>query len=120
VISLDTSGLFAYLNRRDKDHDRVRLALDREPGPWLVPAPILCETAYLLERRATADALDAFLGDLDRGIFTLDCGERDYGRIRELVRRYADLPLGMVDASVVACAERNGGQVLTLDLRHSE
>ena len=40
------------------------------------------------------------------------------GRIRLLVRRYADLPLGFVDAAVIACAERRGGRVLTLDRRH--
>jgi predicted nucleic acid-binding protein len=34
------------------------------------------------------------------------------------VWRYADLPLGFADASVIACAERHGGRVLTLDLRH--
>jgi predicted nucleic acid-binding protein len=36
-----------------------------------------------------------------------------------LVRRYADLPLGAVDASVVAVAERlKITQVATLDRRH--
>jgi hypothetical protein len=49
--------------------------------------------------------------------FALDCGETDLPRIRELVGRYADLPLGTADASVVACAERNGGRILTLDVR---
>lgn len=34
-----------------------------------------------------------------------------------LVRRYADLSLGCVDAAVIACAERSGGRVMTLDLR---
>ena len=48
----------------------------------------------------------------------MDCGEEDISRVRELVLRYADLPLGSADASVIACAERNGGRVLTLDLRH--
>jgi predicted nucleic acid-binding protein len=48
----------------------------------------------------------------------LDCGEQDFARVRTLVRRYADLPLGLVDAAVLACAERNGGRVLTLDWRH--
>ena len=52
------------------------------------------------------------------GRFVLDCGEHDFSRVRHLVRRYADLPLGLVDAAVIACAERNGGRVLTLDLRH--
>ena len=118
MISLDSSGLFAYVNQRDIDHHRVKAALEGEPGAWIIPAPILCETAYLLEHRSTPAALDAFLGDLERGVFVLDCGEGDIGRIRELVRRYADLPLGVVDASVIACAERHGGRVLTLDLRH--
>ena len=35
--------------------------------------------------------------------------------IRALVMRYADLPLGFADAAVVACAERSGGRILTLD-----
>ena len=29
--------------------------------------------------------------------------------------RYAELPLGFPDAAVIACAERNGGTVLTFD-----
>lgn len=38
---------------------------------------------------------------------------------RELVLRYQDLPLGTVDASVVAVAERLGvREVMTLDRRH--
>jgi len=37
----------------------------------------------------------------------------------ELVEQYADLPLGTVDASVVATAERFGRpEVATLDHRH--
>jgi predicted nucleic acid-binding protein len=42
----------------------------------------------------------------------------DASGLRELVVRYADLPLGFADASVVACAERRRAAVLTLDRRH--
>ncbi len=43
----------------------------------------------------------------------------DYKRVAELVDRYADFPLGGVDASVVALAERFGATtVATLDRRH--
>jgi predicted nucleic acid-binding protein len=38
-------------------------------------------------------------------------------RIRDLVARHADLPLGLVDAAVIACSERHGRRVLTLDQR---
>lgn len=118
LIALDTSGLFALLNRRDKDHERTKAALLNDRGPYLVPAGILAEIAYLVERRLGARVMDEFLADLESGGFVLDCGEEDLGRVRELVSRYADLPLGFADASVISCAERNGGRVLTLDLRH--
>jgi predicted nucleic acid-binding protein len=61
--------------------------------------------------------LDAFLNDIETGALMFDCGDGDWHRIRELVVRYANLPLGAADASVVACAERAGGLVLTLDQR---
>jgi predicted nucleic acid-binding protein len=71
---------------------------------------------YLLEQRMPA-TVDRLLVDLESGAFGLDCGDRDLTRIRELVGRYADLPLGFADATVIACAERNGGLVLTFDMR---
>jgi predicted nucleic acid-binding protein len=117
VITLDTSGLFALMNRRDPAHQKVRKALLADPGPYLVPAGILGEISYLLERRYGIKALDAFLEDLESGTFRLDCGEGDLARVRALASRYADLPLGFADAAVIACAERNGGAVLTLDRR---
>jgi hypothetical protein len=93
-------------------------AFDDERGPYLVPAGILAEIGYLIETRLGVAALDAFMSDLAERAFTLVDPEDDLPHMRELIRRYADLPLGLADASVVACAERNGGRVLTLDLRH--
>ena len=116
VLTLDTSGVFSLLNRRDPDHERAKGALLQAGGPFLVPSAILSEICYLVEARLAA-ALDAFLADLETGAYSLDCGEADFGRIRQLVSRYADLPLGFSDAAVIACAERNGGLVLTFDLR---
>jgi hypothetical protein len=80
----------------------------------VVPVWILAEVTYVVGLRLGPRALDTFLADL-AGAFSLDCGDADIPRIRELVLRYADLPLGVSDAAVVACAERNGGRVLTLD-----
>jgi predicted nucleic acid-binding protein len=118
VITIDTSALFARLNRCDPDHDRITRAMASQPGPWIVPAAILGEVGYLVEHRDTPTALDAFLLDLDEGSYVLDVGVADIARVRSLLKRYADLPLGLVDAFVIACAERNGGRVATLDWRH--
>lgn len=61
-----------------------------------------------------------FLGDLASGSFTLDpVHAADPLRIAALVARYRDLPLGTVDASVVAAAERlRATEVATVDGRH--
>lgn len=117
MITLDTSALFALLNRRDPAHGAAVQVLEADPGPYLVPAATLGEVAYLVEERLGKRVLDLLLADLQSGAFALDCGEDDLGRARELVRRYADLALGFVDAAVIACAERSGGRVLTFDRR---
>jgi predicted nucleic acid-binding protein len=118
IVTLDTSALFALLNRRDPDHEAVTRALLADRGPYLVPAAILAEIGYLIEQRLGLDVLDAFLADLEQRAFVLEAPDDDLPRVRELVRRYADLPLGLADAAVIACAERRGGIVLTLDQRH--
>src|SRR5262245_17642579 len=117
MITLDSSALFALLNRRDPDHRRVTAAVQQDSGPYIIPAAVLGEIAYLVEERLGQKAMDLFLGDLVSGAFTLDCGEAELDRSRQLARRYADLPLGFTDAAVAACAEANGKRVLTLDIR---
>jgi uncharacterized protein len=61
-----------------------------------------------------------FLGDLGAGELIVEpLHSSDPLRIAELVARYNDLPLGAVDASVVAAAERlRVTQVATIDRRH--
>ena len=78
----------------------------------------MAEIGYLIEHRLGLQVLDAFLADIEERAFVLEPLDGDVPRVRELVRRYGDLPLGFADASVIACAERNGGAVLTLDTRH--
>jgi predicted nucleic acid-binding protein len=117
LITIDTSGLFELLNRRGPEHHAVREVLESDPGPFIVPVPILAEIAYMIEQRLGQRVMDDFLGDLADGAYSLDCGLDDIPLVRALVNRYADLPLGLADASVVACAERNEGRVLSLDRR---
>ncbi|MEA2527830.1 MAG: uncharacterized protein QOF73_5057 [Thermomicrobiales bacterium] len=118
MVTLDTSGLLAALRRSDRDHDRVVRTLRDDRGQLILPVAIFAEVANFLERDFRPPRLDLFVGDLISGAYALDCGEADLPRIHELIQRYHDLPLGLADAAVIACAERNGGKVLTLDLRH--
>jgi hypothetical protein len=78
------------------------------------------EVAYLLEVRLGVDAEVRFVGDFASGNFiTEPVRPADWLRIAELIARYRDLPLGTVDASIVAAAERMKiGTIATLDHRH--
>lgn len=83
---------------------------------------MLCvaEVAHLIESRLGSSVEVRFLGDLSSGALIPEpVAASDWLRIAELVHRYCDMPLGTVDASVVAAAERLGvTQIATLDHRH--
>ena len=81
---------------------------------------VITEVVYLLGTRLGVHAEVRFLGDLAAGnLIPEPVAASDWIRIAELVARYEDLPLGTVDASVVAAAERRSvTTVATLDRRH--
>lgn len=81
---------------------------------------VLAEASYLVRKALGAAAEGALLRAAAHGEFRLDPPTAaDLERMAELVEQYADLPLGTVDASVVATAERLGqAEIATLDHRH--
>ena len=86
----------------------------------MVPELVIAEVVYLLATRLGPDAEVRFLGDLAAGnLLAEPVDPGDWLRIAELVNSYRDLPLGGVDASVIATAERLGlSEVATLDRSH--
>jgi len=112
--------LYAYVDADDAHHEASLDLLETHPGPLVVPVLVVTEVAYLLATRLGVEPEIRFLGDLARGAFAIDrVPAGDWLRMAELVARYRDLPLGTVDASVVAAAERLGiEQIATLDRRH--
>lgn len=86
----------------------------------MVPTLVVTEVVYLIAARLGTEAEVRFLGDLAAGAFVVEpVDPADWLRIAELVSRYRDLPLGTVDASVVAVAERMRiTEIATVDRRH--
>ena len=82
-----------------------------------MPDLVVSETAYLIGTRLGPRAEVGFLWALAAGeLIVTHVAAGDWLRIAELVARYRDLPLGTVDAAVVAIAERLGvTTVITLD-----
>jgi uncharacterized protein len=121
VLIVDAGPLYAAAARRDPHHERcAQLLQDHAGAPLIVPSLVITEVAYLLGDRLGAAAETRLARAFDAGELIAEAPEpSDWTRIGELCARYEDLPLGIVDASVVALAERLGvTRIATLDRRH--
>ena len=118
MIVLDTSGVIALLVRSDPNHASAVAVLRGERQSVMIPTGIMAEIAFVLQARSGEKPVLCLLDSLLAGSVLWWCGEDDLARVRDLMVRYADLPLGYADATVIACAERNGHRVLTFDYRH--
>jgi len=115
MLTLDTSGVLAAADKRDRLYKAVTAAIRAYPS-MVIPAEILAETTFMLRRRLGPMVERAFLEGLVDGEPLVDHVAR-FERIVSLVSKYDDLGLSFADAAVVACAERHGGTILTLDRR---
>ena len=120
MLLVDAGSLYAAAATRDRNHRRSIELLTSAPRPLVVPALVVTEVAYLLGDRIGPHAELAFARSLERGELLVEpVLDPDWPRIAELTEQYADLPLGIVDASVVALAERHRlDTIATLDHRH--
>jgi predicted nucleic acid-binding protein len=120
MLVCDAGPLVAAAAKRDRNHRRCRELLSSATGPLVVPSLVVTEVAYFLADRIGPLAEDAFACSLRDGELLVEPVEPvDWERIIELLRQYEDLPLGIVDASVVAACERLGvAELATLDHRH--
>jgi predicted nucleic acid-binding protein len=120
MIVADTGGIVALLNRNDVHHPRVRELYESESRSWILPWAVLPEVDYLAGSRLGTDVARAFAEDVrDRSFLVDEHVQRDLPRACELLERYAKLKLGLVDAVVMAQAERHRARVIvTTDARH--
>ncbi len=86
----------------------------------MIPTPVIAELAYWLDVRLGPRSEAAVLRRLARSSWRVEeLNQLDLLRAADLVDRYADFPLGTVDALLVAMAERlDITTVFTLDRRH--
>lgn len=117
---VDAGPLVAAASARDRHHDRCVELLSGAERPLLVPALVVTEVSYFLAERLGHVAERAFATSFERGELLVEpLAPADWTRIGELVDQYADLGLGIVDASVLAACERlEQKQLATLDHRH--
>lgn len=117
AVICDTGALLDYLVAAAPDHRAFREAIDVARTRY-IPGLVLAEVDYFL--RKEREAMRALMRDLSTGAFTYAAPTADLlNRAMEIDEQYADLGLGLVDASVVALAEALGVyRLATRDVRH--
>ena len=114
----DTSGIIALLDRDDRHHQAAVEAIKQHLV--YVPVTVLPEVDYLATKYLGERVARAFLEDINQQKFSLLPFESvDLAKVTPIMARYRDLPLGLVDASLLVLAERYSiNKILTLDRRH--
>jgi len=120
VILLDTSGLLAAIDGSQRRHTACVDVLRGSDEPLLLSPFVLAELDYLLATRVGVRAETELLSEVARGAYRLEpFGSEDVEEARQIIERYADLGIGLADASIVVLAGRyRTRDVLTLDHRH--
>lgn len=120
VLVCDTSGVLAALDRADPDHAACVASLSSHAGTLLLSPLVLAELDHLVRSRLGPDAARILADDVAAGAYELaPMSARDISDCVQVDRAYADLGIGLADASVVVLAARADTRLLlTLDERH--
>ena len=118
-VLLDTGVVYAYYDRSDHWHARARTVVLAERRGLILPAPVIPEIDHLLGVRLGAKSRQTFYTGIVEGAYlVVDLPRNGYARVADLNRRFDDLALGFVDASIIALAEILGvSRVATTDRR---
>jgi predicted nucleic acid-binding protein len=117
-LLVDTGIVYALADRSDAWHAKARTYVESAKETLLAPVTIVPEVAYLLRDRIGADAEWTFLRSIVDGELAVEnLADVDWKRADTLMGSYDWL--GLVDATVVAVAERLKLRVVaTTDRRH--
>jgi predicted nucleic acid-binding protein len=120
ALVLDTSVLLGAFDQADTDHRRCAKLIAETSERLVVPALVLSELDYWCHERLTNEVWLTFLEDVLKGAYGVEApGQGELKRCCGLQRTYADLSVGIVDASVLALVERlDEPKLATLDHRH--
>lgn len=120
VVLVDAGPLVALYDVSDPHHAACRKALRLIDDPLATVWPAATEAMHLL--RFSSRAQRALWEILENGVLTLLPLDRsDAPRMRELMSKYADLPMDLADAALVRVAERDRiRRIFTVDRRDFE
>lgn len=117
MILVDAGPLIALIHADDNEHERCRDAFATMDEPLGTVWPVVAEAMHLLSFSWRAQ--EALWDMMETGaVEILPIGIDDVPRMKELMRKYRDLPMDLADATLVRVAERERlRQIFTLDRR---
>jgi predicted nucleic acid-binding protein len=115
AVLVDTAPIVAIFDRDDYQHEICLETMRSIRCPLITIWPVITEAMHLLS--ASSQAQDNLCELLSRGSLRLThLSTDDIPRIRQLMRKYSDLPMDFADAALVRVAEREDIRtVFTLD-----
>ncbi len=115
MILVDAGPLVALIRGDDRDHVRCHEVMKEIREPIGTVWPVFTEAMYLLS--SSWRGQDALWEMLEAGAFSLlSLEEQDIPHLRELMRKYRDLPMDLADAALVCAAEKQRvNRIFTLD-----
>ncbi|MGO9605982.1 MAG: type II toxin-antitoxin system VapC family toxin [Candidatus Binataceae bacterium] len=117
---MDAGPLVALVDRRDEWHIACHEVLAELHEPLITVWPAVAEAMHLIKgSEAAQDKLMQWVDTHTLNLASLTAD--DVSRIRELMRKYRDLPMDLADAALVRVAERERiRRIFTIDRRDFE
>jgi uncharacterized protein len=119
MIIADTGYFFGLVSLSDRHHAACVRAYESLDEPQITTWAVVTEAAYLIGRELGEENKALFVESFASGetpvrAMTLE----QVGRAATLMRKYADYPMDLADASLVILAEELGhGRILSTDQR---
>lgn len=120
TVLADTGFWLALMSHRDQHHSAAIAAAERCSGrAFVMTWPVVTECCHLLTARAGGEVAGAFLAMHGRGAYRIvEPAIHPLDKVEALMRKYADLPMDLADASLVLLAGTLGhGEILSTDRR---
>jgi predicted nucleic acid-binding protein len=111
AVLLDTGPWVALLSRHDTHHQWAVEQFRRFEPPLLSCEAVVAETCFLLKRAGFDPALA--LQFIERGVVQLPFVlQEQIGSVRQLFKRYENIPASLADAALIRLAEINDSPLL--------
>lgn len=115
AVIIDTGVMVAYLNRREKYYEWAKEKLAKIAPPLITCEAVIAETCFLLSK--TDGGIEKLFELIETGHIIIPFHlESEIKNIKELITRYANVPMSLADACLVRMSEQYAeSEVFTLD-----